>query len=487
MNHKIPLAERNVPDAAALGARPYSPSAVGFSNSGTAYGKSGVLLFFACLLVFRLALDYAYGAFVNIQYELDFLPMRLKVDLGQYWLSLGLFLLSSASIRPYQHSASNIFQLMACLFVVAPLTSQFGLDSDRPMEPVLATIAAFFVAKLVSELHLFNSSKRPGMSQGRYLATVTAIGGIVYLVVWSVVSGAIANFNLQPELVYEFRDKSSSLLDLGVLAYLNLWIFNTFTIYLVCVSLEKKHYYLLVPLLALQTYFGGVTNHKGVVFMPLLAIGFWYFLARTKKLYPLPLALALLILVSIGVFYIWDDGLLAGIVVRRTFYVPSGLTFAWFDFFDHQPFVFWSDSVLARFVDTKYSGGAKIPFVVGDYLFPNNELAANNGMVSAGYAHAGYAGILLYSVILGIILNGINHMARTGVPLWMATALTIVPLRGAISDTDLPTAILSHGIMISMIFLWLYRRNPAALKPQPMRGWPTQLAAPSSEVWRIRR
>jgi hypothetical protein len=456
-----------------------------FALGSSGVNSSSCLLFFVTMLIFRVALDYSYVVFVSVSYDIVLRPVNFQYS--RFLVSLALYTLNLMTLRPYQHGVGNIFQLMATLFVVAPLTSEFGLDADKPIEPVLATIAAFFVARLVSELHLFSSSKRPGMSQGRYLATVTAIGGIIYLAVWSVVSGAIANFNLQPELVYEYRDKSSSLLDVGVLAYLNLWVFNTFTIYLVCVSLEKKRYYLLVPLLALQTYFGGVTNHKSVVFMPLLAIAFWYFLARTKKLYPLPLALAALILVAIGVFYIWDYGLVAGIVVRRTFYVPSGLTFIWFDFFDHQPFVFWSDSVLARFVDTKYSGGAKIPFVVGDYIFPNNELAANNGMVSTGYSHAGYAGILLYSVILGIILNGINHMAKTGVPLWMATVMTIVPLRGAISDTDLPTAILSHGIMISMIFLWLYRRNPVVLSAQPMRGWPAQLAAPARDIWRIGR
>jgi hypothetical protein len=447
--------------------------------------SSGYLLFIVAMLVFRLALDYSYVVFVSGDY--DILPRPVNFHYSQFLLSLALYALNLLTLRPNQHSVGNIFQVMATLFVVAPLTSEFGLDSDKPIEPVLATIVAFFVAKLVSELDLFNSSKRPGMSQGRYLATITAIGGIVYLVAWSIVSGAVANFNLQPELVYEFRDKSALMLDVGMLAYINLWIYNTFTIYLVCVSLEKKRYYLLVPLLALQAYFGGVTNHKSVAFMPLLAIGFWYFLAGTKKLYPMPLALAVLILGSLGVYYIWDYSLVPGLVVRRTFYVPSGLTFVWFDFFDHQPFVFWSDSLLARFVDTKYTGGIKIPFVVGDYILPNNDLAANNGMVSAGYSQAGYAGILLYSVILGIILNGINHMAKTGVPLWMATAMTIVPLRIAISDSDLPTAILSHGIMISMIFLWLYRRNPVILRAQPMRGWPVQPAAPANDAWRVRR
>lgn len=421
------------------------------------------LLFFLSLLVFRISLDYAYVEFVHVAFDAHFLSMQLNVHLAQYVVSLLIFSLSCLSLRSFQHSVGNIFQIMAAIFLVAPLTSQFGLDAEKPVAPVLATVIALIVVRVVSELRIFRRTKPYVIRHGRAIVTALSVVAVAYLVIWANVSGAASSFNLDPDLVYEFRDEASELLDVGLLGYLNLWVYKIFTIYLVCVCLDQKKYAMLVALLAVQIYFGGVTNHKVALFLPFLAIGFWYLLTKTDDLYPLPVVAAGMVLVSIATFLFFDLELISGLVIRRAFYVPSGLTFEWFDYFAKHPHVYWSDRLLSWISETEYSGTI-LPFVVGDELFYGHDLEANNGMVSVGYAQAGYLGVLIYAVVLGLILNAINHLSATGVPMWMAVALTIGPLRTAMADSDLSTAIGSHGLLVALVILWLYRTKPPAAR-----------------------
>jgi hypothetical protein len=424
--------------------------------------ETSVLLFFFSLIFFRLVLDIGLITFGADMYHNYYLPLRIDFDSWQYVFSLALYSLSLINLRSYDHSPSNVFQLMASMFVTAPLTSQFGLDAARPVEPVVCTILALWLVKLISEIEIFNPKNQVKVNQSRYFAIGLSVLGIVFLLAWSVVSGAAGSFNLDPALVYDFRDKSSELMDVGALAYFNAWVYKAFTLYLICFCLEKRQYFLIIPLLAVQIYFGGVSNHKSVIFMPVMIIGFWYFLSRTRKLYPIPIAAAILVAASIATYLFWDLTWGAEILLRRTFFVPSGATFAWFEFFNFQPYVYWSDRILSAFVETTYSGGPAIPYVIGEWLFPGNSLAANNGLVSSGYSHAGYFGIAFYAFIMGLILNIINYLARTGVELWMAVALTLVPLRTALGDSDLFTAILTHGIFVSVVLLWMHRRASAA-------------------------
>lgn len=429
--------------------------------------KSAWRAFFVSLILFRLALDYAYGAYVVGQYEFYYLPIRWNVDYLQYATSLALYLLSFFNLRPHQHSPGNIFQLMVCLFVIAPLTSQYGLDADKDVVPVLTTLAALTLTRVISEFSAFDVRSYFVAEAGQVLAIVVCICGILFLIAWTVVSGAVSNFNLDPERVYDFRSNVSSALDIGVLAYVNLWIYKSFTIYLVCVCLEKKRYIWLLPILLVQAYFAGVTSHKSVFFMPILTIGFWYFLSRGQRLYKIAIALAILVVAAALLSITSGYNGFAELAVRRTFYVPSGLTFAWFEYFYTHPYVLWSDKLLSAWIETQYTG-FKIPNVVGEFIFIDPEVAANNGMVSAGFSHAGYLGVLAYALVLGVIVNLLNHFSRTGIPIWFTTALSIGPLRTAIADSDLPTAFLSHGIMISLLLLLMHRRRPAL----PVRSHP---------------
>jgi fructose-specific phosphotransferase system IIC component len=86
-------------------------------------------------------------------------------------------------------------------------------------------------------------------------------------------------------------------------------------------------------------------------------------------------------------------------------------------------------------------------------------MGANNGYVSHGFAHAGYFGVIIYSIILGLLLKLIDDMTYNKLPLWFSISLSIAPLRTVLINSDLFTTMLTHGLFISLIIIFLSRSN----------------------------
>lgn len=411
----------------------------------------------AGLLVFRLILDVAYQHYLHPGFKLDTpINFNYAVELDRYLLSLVIFGLFVTVIRSRVENMTDVFMFTAAVFLVAPITSEYGLNAARPVAPVMSVVVALLLVGLVSRIRLPDVMASRLVPGGGRLAVAISIAGLAYLLVWGFLSGAVEYLSFDVRRVYEFRDKAAERLDVGVLAYLNLWAYKVFSVFLVCVLLQYRRFGLLLLLLACQAYFFGLTSHRIVLFLPLLAIVFWLYLGRQRQLAPMPYVAAAGVLFALYLNQVWGVASVPEIVIRRTFFVPSGLTFQWFDYFNAHPHVYWSDKLLASFSDGGYVR-ANIPRLIGDYLVPSTNSAANAGMVAAGYAQAGYWGVLLYAVILGLVLSVFNSVVRSGVPLWLVAALSIGPLRTAIADSDLLTSMLSHGLGVVVLLLWLYR------------------------------
>ncbi len=409
------------------------------------------------MLIFRLALDISYQYFLSPVFKFD-APINFYyvVEVDRYFLSLLIFALFVSVVRSRAKTVSNVFLFMAAIFLVGPMTSEYGLNIARPIDPVLTVIMALLLVDLVSKVRLPDFISANPIPGGRMLAIILSVASVIYLLVWGYLSGAAEFINFDVKRIYEFRDKVTVLLDVGVLAYLNLWTYKVFTVFLVCVLLQYRRFGLLLLVLVCQIVFFGLTSHRIVLFLPLLAIGFWLYLGRSCQLKPMPYVAAAGLMIVLSAYLVWSIGSIPEIVIRRAFYVPSALTFQWFDYFNTHSHVYWSDKLLAAFSEGEYVR-ANIPRLIGDYLVPGSNSAANTGMIASGYAHAGYLGVVFYAVILGLVLSILNAIVSSGVPLWMVVALSIGPLRTAIADSDLFTALLSHGLGIAVLVLWFYR------------------------------
>ncbi len=309
---------------------------------------------------------------------------------------------------------------------------------------------ALLVSLVVASIPFSSAGSRVASSREGIVVGIS-IGFVAAFVGWSIASGAASNLNFDLGRIYEFRQETGEALDGGIAGYLNLWAQKVFNPLLLAIGLRRRSWMLIAGALAAQVYFFAVTQHRIHLFMPVLVFMIYLLYARNltlRRLYFLAGAgLAAFLVVALAL----NLDTAASLIVRRALYVPASVTFGWFEYFAFNPKVYWTDRFVFGRTPTDYTG-LSLPAVLGDYRSPNTPFAFNAGLVGAGFGQAGLWGVALYAGILGLLLRFANGLVRRGVPVYMAAAVLIGPIRTAWADSDVLTAVLSHGLLVERLF-----------------------------------
>jgi hypothetical protein len=402
------------------------------------------------MIFYRLSLDFSYVFFVSQLYQ--YAGFKLTFVFSTYILSWFLYLMSIFLTNSKIDKVSDSFFLMAVLSVFAPLTSLYGLDV-REIFPVIATISSYTIVYFISTYWHSYTSNYSFLVDGRLITITVSIVSVLLFVVWIFASGVISNANLNFSKVYEFRESNSKVLNIGILSYLNIWVTKIFNIFAIAFCLHKKKYLLAAIFILLQILFFSVLAVKSVFFYPFLVVGIWFYFKKSNSSIVLPFLLILVIVLVNMSYWVFDDIRPASMLIRRVFFVPAELTFVYFEFFQDNLNVYWSNSILLNFIDYPYD--TRLSNVIGNYVGTGTN--ANNGYISSGFAHAGIFGVLIYSVILGITLRILNTLCNSGIPMWMAIALTVVPFRSLLVNSDLLVTMMTHGLLLTVFLIALLR------------------------------
>lgn len=411
-------------------------------------------VFYFLSIIYRIVLDFSYITYISPNFSYD--GFHYNFNYLNYILS---WLLTIILIFATPRLLSNISDYFLCTFtfnIIIPILCMFGLNYDLSIYPVIVNLIIYFLLYFGLKVSFIGMKiKYPYVKNGESIFEKLCIAMIVYLIIWYIVSGSINNFNLDLLKVYEFRDLNAELTNLGVLAYINTWVLNVFNLALISYMLLKKKYIYFFILCLVQIFFFGISAHKSVLFTPLVILSIYLYLSRTRSLATLPLAFSSLILICMALYIFNDDIVSASIFVRRLFFVPSQLTFVYFDFFSNNPYAYWTDSfsVLGNPV---YPKGVSLS--IGNYL-GSEDLSANNGFISSGYAQAGIIGIAVYSFFILFILKTVNQLSKDINFLWFTLCIVITPFRALLVSSDLLTVLLTHGLIIAMLLLLLLRKS----------------------------
>jgi len=277
-----------------------------------------------------------------------------------------------------------------------------------------------------------------------------------YLVLMSIVfQGGLKYFNLNLARVYEFRAAAAANLP-KVYGYINPWTAKViFPFSLLLAVLTRKKILVLFSLLGSILMFG-LTSHKGPLFYP-FAVLFLYYISRLKRV----IIFFVFCYISVIIISLLDhktgifSGWFASLCLRRVIFVPALLNFLYFDFFSHNRLLFWSESkVTLGLFSKKFS--LDTPHLIGYYYFGSEFIGANTGWIGSGYANAGFLGLLIYAIIIGLIFSFLNSLSKFHDKRIIVSIFT-APIFAIMLSSDLPTAILTHGTLIGLILLMLFR------------------------------
>ena len=409
-------------------------------------GKGPYILW---VFVLRLSLELGYVFFVHPV----FASYGFGIDFsGAKYLESWVLYLVLLAVFPARLNRPSDYLMSYMLFgFLLPLLIFYGLANQNRDHLYLVLLGAVSVLVLRHGRPFIFSTVNGGL---QLAVTIASIACLV-VTVWMIGSGGLRYFNLDFSRVYEFREQSSALLNVGVMNYFNIWATKAFGPFLLAMALWKRKYILVPIIFLLHVFWFSVTAHKGIVFYPFLVLFVWFWFRTTISLTIIAAGMAATVLFSLLAFFAIDDTWLGALTIRRVFFVPSMLTFEYYEFFSQNEPVFWSNSILSSVIEYPYEvGTAKL---IGEYLGTNAH--ANNSFLATGYMHAGAIGIAIYGVIVGFFFRLLDSFANRGVPTWVAVAVMIVPSESLLISSDLPTAFLTHGMGVSALLLFLCRRR----------------------------
>lgn len=155
--------------------------------------------------------------------------------------------------------------------------------------------------------------------------------------------------------------------------------------------------------------------------------------------------------------WIWMLSLFVNRLVAET----GLLTGFYYEFFSQHAKVMLSHSILSRFSDYPYP--LEPPRLIGQVYF-HSATSANANIWADAYANFGYFGIVLFTAILGLVLLVYDSVsARTDFRI--ATLVLAMPAL-ALANSGLLTCLLSHGIGMALLLVWLLPRQRGVLQPR---------------------
>lgn len=264
------------------------------------------------------------------------------------------------------------------------------------------------------------------------------------------------NFNLNE--VYKYRLILRDI-DKGIWGYIWFSFFPIIAGFGLALSLRNRNKLYTIFIIITYMLIFGFTSHKVFLFLPWAIIGFYWILNRKNPIVWLLMSLVVLSVCLIILDAVWLNGWATGLILRRVFLIPSQANYFYYNFFSENPKVFWTDSkwlFLDKIIGYPYD--MPIPRIIGHIYFNDSDTNANTGWLGAGYAHAGFIGMAIYAIIIGLILKFLNYRAND-----LGKEFILVSFFPYISvifySGDLKTAFLTHGLALYLILLSLYGKH----------------------------
>ena len=208
---------------------------------------------------------------------------ELNIDyiklLESYLLTVILALpLRSKIVKP-----SDFLGIVFLAAAIIPTLSFYALNSKERLFMYYMAIAYLIV---IYSARLFPGIRFRYIKQGNKIMIFFGSLLVLFVLALMIKNGGLNYFNLDLTRVYEYRGEVSRVINMGILGYLNTWVFKVINPALMVWALLRNKKTLLILLFPSRFIFG-ISSHKSVLFYPFLILGVYYlFNSRYYKKLP---------------------------------------------------------------------------------------------------------------------------------------------------------------------------------------------------------
>jgi hypothetical protein len=406
-----------------------------------------VTLQLASCILLKIIIEFIYINIISTHF--NYMGFHYKPDNFNYILSWCFFFICFYFLKIIKHPISKFYLDFLFVLSLIPMFSFFGLRSESILYMSFTVLAFIIICLLQVRKIDFNFNIRNGTSISILLTIFLSFIVIIHLVT----NGALSKFNFDFKLIYDVRDELSDTYSSGFFAYLNSWVMKVCNLFLIVLTIKHKKYFTFILLIGIQVWYFGVTAHKSILFFPLVSLFIWFHMKIFNKDWILSLAVSVMSFISLLTYLFFDNLVLASMFVRRVLFVPARLNFEYYNFFSENTFVMLQNKIFSLFGSYDYDSTPAI--MIGNFI----GIGANSnvGFLGTGYMHFGFVGMIIFSLIVGLIINVFSSLAdKLGEFSWIVPAVSIIPIISLLRNSDLFTALLTQGVLVSFIILSLY-------------------------------
>jgi hypothetical protein len=308
------------------------------------------------------------------------------------------------------------------------------------------------------------------LSNANFVSIIMILSGISVAIL--VALGALSRFNINILKVYDFRADTMEEIP-NIFVYLFFSVAKAVLPLALIIAIYFRSASLVIVSAFLIILMFGMLHQKTILFLPFVAAAL-YLLSSSDRVIKY-ITYGFIFVVGISSIELIILKLLGGdnialytsFVVRRIFFLPPLVDNIYINYFFDAPKILWSSSRLGLgIIDNPYDLPA--PFLIGLDIFGAEGMSANTGIIGSGYSHAGITGVVIYSVLFGLLVSLINEFGKKiGHEIVFASSISIVI--SILISTDFTTAILTHGLLILIILFVIF---------------PHAIAKPREVVWR---
>jgi len=417
--------------------------------------------FVALLTAIRVAIDLIYVFHVSELFS--YAGHYVELDWYVVLLSYSLLVAAISAVPLEEAKPSTLISVFLLALVLLPLTSYWGL-TGRGLEMVLlAAMAIAIVIFVTAYTPLINISY---LKERKIILLLFSVIAFVIVSLFTVRSGRLTTMNFNLADVYQYRGDVKEILAAGLTGYVFGWVAKALLPAFIALALASRQYATGLALLAASVVLFGVTGFKGIlIYAVIVPVCFWAIMM--SRLHWINSLMTIVLVSLAGSLFLWLNSGVPGpatIFGMRGFVVTAQNHIEYFEFFTRNEYTYWSNSFLRHFVESRYE--MKIPEIIGFGRYQKDQIAfANTGFIASGFMHAGILGVVIYSIGVGVVAKAFDVLVVNRVPLSVGLTLAFSASVQLVS-ADLPQAILSHGIGVSLLVLYLVWRT----KWNPLRG-----------------
>ena len=366
-------------------------------------------------------------------------------------------------------SALLVFGVGCTLKARKPSEFYFAIATALILVPSMALYAStqgsetFVINTLVAFVTLWLVLQLPALAVGGRAHAASPVAVAYVLVAASAVLAAVVAirggesvFNLNILVVYDFREEATENLGSG-LAYLVPAATNVAIPMAILLGIQHRRLFLVGSGFALSILYFGLVSLKSYLFYPFLIVAVYYFLNSRRPVRTMLFALVGVVVISLiecwmVVRDVTDVAWFTMLTSRRMLLIPSIINYLYVDLFEATQFYFWSTSKVTLGMLTPPASQDIAELVGSTYFNAGNH--ANTGWIGSGYAQAGMIGVILYSMLLGLILRIFDGSAERS-SATLASAAFFIPALNMITSSDTLTVFLTQGLLFALLLIAL--------------------------------